>query len=86
MKCLFPIPNHVREYRLRYGFTVVYLASLVGISRNALTLIENGTFSPSLATAYSLCCVFHCGFEDLFEFPVLDVPDLPESVFVGGDS
>lgn len=44
------IAERVREFRLRHGWTVGYLAARSGLSKGMLSKIENAQASPSLAT------------------------------------
>ena len=44
------IAERVREFRLRYGWTVGQLAAHSGLSKGMLSKIENAQSSPSLAT------------------------------------
>lgn len=45
--------NHVKQYRLMAGFSQKELAS--GITRQTLSLIEKGTYNPSLKLCLNLC-------------------------------
>jgi putative transcriptional regulator len=44
------------------------LAELVGVSRNTISSIETGQFSPTAKLALVLCIALECKFEDLFHF------------------
>ncbi|MCT3263215.1 helix-turn-helix transcriptional regulator [Lactiplantibacillus plantarum] len=49
------IANHVKQYRLMAGFSQKELASKTGITRQTLSLIEKGTYNPSLKLCLNLC-------------------------------
>jgi len=40
--------NHVKEYRVQRGLSQLKLASVVGVARQTINLIENDKYNPSL--------------------------------------
>lgn len=62
------LSNRVRYFRRRLLMTQSELASSIGVSKNTISSIELGSFCPSSLTAYKLCVVLGCSFEELF-FP-----------------
>lgn len=68
--CVGWLDNKIKFYRAKHGYTQEYLAELVGVSRNAISLIENRKFYPTYETIAKLLYVFDCKFEDLFDFEV----------------
>ena len=54
----FVIKNHIREFRLKRGWSQQWLSFKVGVSKNSISSIERGEFNPSLDLAASLCFVF----------------------------
>ena len=66
MKRDYVLENRIFEFREELGFSQAHLAKLVGISRNALSLIELGKIGCSAYVAARLCVVLHTSFDDLF--------------------
>lgn len=66
MKSHLLLKNRVREYRTKKGLSQSELAKLVGSSRNTISNIETGQFSPTAYLAALLCIALDCKFEDLF--------------------
>lgn len=66
MKSHLLLKNRVHEFRVKKGLSQSDLAKLVGSSRNTISSIETGQFSPSAYLAAILCAALDCKFEDLF--------------------
>ena len=60
--------NRLREARSEKRLSQQQLADLVGVSRNTISSIENGQFSPTAKLALILCTALDKKFEDLFYF------------------
>lgn len=60
--------NRIKEARTQKGLSQAALAELVGVSRNTISSIETGQFSPTAKLALVLCIALDCKFEDLFYF------------------
>ena len=60
--------NHLKEYRARIGVNQQELGSMVHVSRQTISLIERGDYSPSVSLALKLAAVFNAKVEDLFEY------------------
>lgn len=60
------IPNHVKALRLEQGLTQAELARKAGISRTAISAIEQQALSPSVTTAMALATILGCRVESLF--------------------
>ncbi|MFQ4151497.1 helix-turn-helix transcriptional regulator [Lactiplantibacillus plantarum] len=58
--------NHVKQYRLMAGFSQKELASKTGITRQTLSLIEKGTYNPSLKLCLNLCHVLNQTLDTVF--------------------
>lgn len=58
--------NHLKEYRARLGINQQELGSLVGASRQTISLIERGDYSPSVTLALKIARVCQCNVEDIF--------------------
>jgi|SRR5215510_6081880 len=61
--------NALKSVRHERGVAQGELASLAGISRQALSEIEAGRSCPSTAVALRLSKALHCSVEDLFQLP-----------------
>ncbi len=62
------LKNKVKEIRQERGYSQEELARLVGVSRNTISSIETGQFSPTAKLALVLCIALDQKFEDLFFF------------------
>ena len=62
------LKNRLKEARVQSGMSQTQLAELVGVSRNTISSIETGQFSPTAKLALILCIALEKKFEDLFYF------------------
>ncbi len=62
------LKNRLREARSERGLSQAQLAALVGVSRNTISSIETGQFSPTAKLALVICIALDKKFEDLFYF------------------
>ena len=62
------LKNRIKEVRQNKGFSQEELANLVGVSRNTISSIETGQFSPTAKLALILCIALDEKFENLFYF------------------
>ncbi len=60
--------NRVKEARAKCNYSQDELAKMVGVSRNTISSIETGQYSPTAKLALVLCIVLGEKFEDLFYF------------------
>lgn len=60
--------NRLREIRNAKGLSQSELASMVGVSRQTISSIENGQFNPTAKLALILCIALDQKFEDMFYF------------------
>lgn len=60
--------NRIKEARQNKGLSQESLANLVGVSRNTISSIETGQFSPTAKLALILCIALDEKFENLFYF------------------
>lgn len=63
-----PLYNHLKEYRARLGVNQHEMGRLVGVSRQTISQIERGDYSPSVTLALKIAKVFDAAVEDLFEY------------------
>lgn len=68
MKESLVLKNHLREARRARGLSQTELAEMVGVSRNTISSIETGQFSPTAKLALVICIALDKKFEDLFSF------------------
>lgn len=62
------LKNRLKEARQAKGLSQAALAEMVGVSRNTISSIETGQFSPTAKLALMLCIALDKKFEDLFYF------------------
>jgi len=62
------LKNRLREARRARGLSQTQLAEMVGVSRNTISSIETGQFSPTAKLALVICIALDKKFEDLFYF------------------
>lgn len=62
------LKNRIKEVRQNAGLSQGELADLVGVSRNTISSIETGQFSPTAKLALILCIALNKKFEELFYF------------------
>lgn len=62
------LKNRLKVARAERGLSQTQLAELVGVSRNTISSIETGQFSPTAKLALLLCIALDKKFEELFYF------------------
>lgn len=60
--------NRLKEVRKEKNLSQTDLAQMVGVSRNTISSIETGQFTPTAKLALVLCIALDLKFEDLFYF------------------
>lgn len=58
--------NHLKEYRARLGVNQQEMGALVGTSRQTISQIERGDYSPSVTLALKIARVCDARVEDIF--------------------
>ena len=62
------LKNRIRQRRTELKMSQSALAEMVGVSRNTISSIETGQFSPTAKLALILCIALDRKFEELFYF------------------
>ena len=62
------LKNNVKIVRMEKGLSQQDLADMVGVSRNTISSIETGQFSPTAKLALVICIALEKTFEELFYF------------------
>lgn len=60
------LENRLKEYRARLNINQSELGKLAHVSRQAISLIERGDYSPSVTLALKLAQIFEVSVEDIF--------------------
>lgn len=63
-----PLKNHLKEYRARLKVNQQQMGALVGTSRQTISQIERGDYSPSITLALKLAKACNVTVEDIFEY------------------
>ena len=63
-----PLYNKLKEYRARLGVTQQEMGRLVGVSRQTISQIERGDYSPSVTLALKLAKICQVSVEDIFSY------------------
>lgn len=63
-----PLLNHLKEYRARIGVNQQQMGELVGVSRQTISQIERGDYSPSVTLALKIAKVFNVPVENIFVY------------------
>jgi putative transcriptional regulator len=61
-----PLRNRLKEHRAALGVNQQELGHLAGVSRQTISLIERGDYSPSVTLALTLAKICHVSVEDIF--------------------
>lgn len=60
------LQNRLKELRAKHGLNQQQLGSLVGASRQTISLIERGDYNPSITLALRISQVFQVPVEQVF--------------------
>ena len=63
-----PLYNHLKEYRAKIDVNQQEMGKLVGVSRQTISQIERGDYSPSVTIALRLAKVCNTTVENIFEY------------------
>ena len=61
-----PLYNHLKEYRAKINVNQHEMGQLVGVSRQTISQIERGDYSPSVTLALKLAKICRVTVEDIF--------------------
>lgn len=60
--------NHLKKYRSELGINQTELGRLAGVSRQTISLIERGDYSPSVTLALKIAKICKVKVEDIFVY------------------
>ena len=63
-----PLYNRLKEYRAKISVNQQELGTMVRASRQTISLIERGDYSPSVTLALKIAKVFNVAVEDIFDY------------------
>ena len=63
-----PLYNHLKEYRAWLGVNQQQMGAMSGVSRQTISQIERGDYSPSVTLALKLAKLCNVTVEDLFTY------------------
>ena len=65
---IMPLYNHLKEYRAKINVNQHEMGQLVGVSRQTISQIERGDYSPSVTLALKIAKVFEVPVEAIFTY------------------
>ena len=63
-----PLYNQLKEYRSKLGINQTDLGKMAGVSRQTISLIERGDYSPSVTLALKLAKICEVKVADIFKY------------------
>ena len=63
---MMQLRNRLKELRARDGLNQTELARLAGVSRQTISLIERGEYTPSIVIALKIAHIFNENVENIF--------------------
>lgn len=63
-----PLNNQLKEYRAKFNINQTEMGTLIGVSRQTISQIERGDYSPSITLALKIAKVFEVKVEDIFSY------------------
>ena len=63
-----PLYNRLKEHRARLGVNQQEMGRLAGVSRQTISQIERGDYSPSVTLALKLAKLCQVSVEDIFSY------------------
>ena len=68
-----PLYNRLKEYRAKINVNQTEMGKMVGVSRQTISQIERGDYSPSVTLALKIARVFNIKVEDIFNYTGDDI-------------
>ena len=63
-----PLYNRLKEHRARLGVNQQEMGRLAGVSRQTISQIERGDYSPSVTLALKIAKICQVSVEDIFSY------------------
>ena len=63
-----PLENRLKEYRAHLGINQSDMGKLAGVSRQTISLIERGDYSPSVTLALKIAKECNATVEEIFRY------------------
>ena len=63
-----PLYNRLKEYRAKIKVNQTEMGNLVGVSRQTISQIERGDYSPSVTLALKIAEVLNVSVEEIFSY------------------
>ena len=63
-----PLHNRLKEHRARLGVNQQEMGAMAGVSRQTISQIERGDYSPSVTLALKIAKVFQVPVEEIFTY------------------
>lgn len=63
-----PLYTRLKEYRARLGVNQQEMGVLAGVSRQTISQIERGDYSPSVTLALKIAKICNVSVEDIFSY------------------
>ena len=63
-----PLYNKLKEYRAIIGVNQTRMGELAGVSRQTISQIERGAYSPSVTLALKIAKICNAKVEDIFSY------------------
>lgn len=70
-----PLYNKLKEYRAIIGVNQTKMGELAGVSRQTISQIERGDYSPSVTLALKIAKICNARVEDIFSYEEDDDDD-----------
>ncbi len=68
-----PLRNRLKEYRARINTNQSDFGKMVGVSRQTISQIERGDYSPSVTLALKIAKVLNVQVEEIFSYEEDDI-------------
>lgn len=63
-----PLKNNLKDFRFKADINQQDFGACVGVSRQTISLIERGDYSPSVTLALKIAKYFNVSVEDIFTY------------------